>query len=49
MAHGPRYHVPYRRRREGRTDYRRRLALLSSRMTRAVVRRSGRHITVQFV
>ena len=28
MAHGPRYAVKFRRRREGKTDYRRRLGLL---------------------
>ena len=30
MATGPRTRVPFRRRREGKTDYRRRLALLKS-------------------
>ncbi|MCD6461185.1 MAG: 50S ribosomal protein L18 [Thermoplasmata archaeon] len=49
MATGPRYRVPFRRRREGKTDYRRRRALLKSRMPRAVVRKSSRHIRVQFV
>jgi len=38
MAHGPRYRVPYRRRREGKTDYRKRLRLLLSRKPRFVVR-----------
>lgn len=49
MAHGPLYHVKFRRRREGRTDYRRRLALLKSGKARVVVRRSNRNVTVQFV
>lgn len=49
MATGPRYKVPFRRRREGRTDYRRRAKLVKSGMHRAVVRRSNRHMTVQFV
>jgi large subunit ribosomal protein L18 len=49
MAEGPRYHVPYRRRREGKTDYRKRLALLKSRKVRAVVRRSLSGMTVQMV
>jgi large subunit ribosomal protein L18 len=49
MATGPRYRVPFRRRREGRTDYRRRAKLLSGETTRAVVRRSNKHVTVQFV
>jgi len=49
MAHGPRYSVPYRRRREGRTNYKSRLALLKSGVPRAVVRRSRNLIRVQFV
>ena len=49
MATGPRYKVPFRRRREGRTDYRRRTALVKSGKHRAVVRRSNKHMTVQFV
>lgn len=49
MATGPRYKVPFRRRREGRTDYRRRIALVKSGKHRAVVRRSNKHMTVQFV
>lgn len=49
MAHGPRYSVPYRRRREGRTDYHSRLALLKSGVPRAVVRRSRNLIRVQFI
>lgn len=38
-----------RRRMEGRTDYRQRLALLKSRKTRAVVRRTLNNIHIQFV
>ncbi len=49
MAHGPRYKVPFRRRREGRTDYRQRARLLRARTPRAVVRTSLRHISVQIV
>lgn len=49
MGEGPRYRVAFRRRREGRTDYRTRLALIKSRKTRVVVRRGSRTITVQFV
>lgn len=48
MAHGPVYRLPFRRRREGRTDYRTRLALLKSRKPRVVVRRTSRNVTVQF-
>ncbi|OGS41746.1 MAG: 50S ribosomal protein L18 [Euryarchaeota archaeon RBG_16_62_10] len=49
MATGPRYRVPFRRRREGRTDYRHRAALLRGGVVRAVVRKSNRNIMVQFV
>ena len=49
MAHGARYRVPFRRRREGRTDYKRRLALLKSRQPRIVVRRSNTNVRVQVV
>lgn len=49
MAHGPRYRVAFRRRREGRTDYRTRLALVKSGEPRLVVRKSHRTITVQFI
>ncbi len=49
MATGPRYKVPFRRRREGRTDYRHRAALLRSGVPRAVVRKSNKGMTVQFV
>jgi large subunit ribosomal protein L18 len=40
--------VPFRRRRTGRTDYRRRLKLLKAGVPRAVVRKSNRHTRVQF-
>ncbi|MCG7844629.1 MAG: 50S ribosomal protein L18 [Methanomassiliicoccales archaeon] len=49
MANGPRYKVAFRRRREGRTDYRQRARLLRARVPRAVVRASLRHISVQIV
>jgi len=49
MKQGPRYHVKPRRRREGKTDYRKRLKLLRSRKTRLVVRTSLRNVRVQFV
>ena len=49
MSQGPRYHVKPRRRREGKTDYRRRLALLKSRKTRIVVRKSLRNFRIQFI
>ena len=47
MASGPRYHVPFRRRREGKTDYRKRLRLLRSGMPRLVVRRTNTKTIVQ--
>lgn len=46
---GPRYRMKPRRRREGRTDYRHRLALLKSGEPRIVVRRSLKNIRVQFI
>ena len=46
MSEGPRYRVAYRRRREGRTDYRQRLRLLKSGLPRAVVRVSHRRVVV---
>jgi len=49
MSTGPRYRVPFRRRREGRTDYRRRAALLRGRTVRLVVRKSNKHVRVQFI
>jgi large subunit ribosomal protein L18 len=49
MANGPRYHVPFRRRREGKTDYRARLALVKSGKPRAVVRRSLSGTSVQLI
>jgi len=49
MAHGPLYRVGFRRRREGKTDYRRRLGLLKSGETRVVVRTTNSNVIVQFV
>ena len=46
---GKRYRVPFRRRREGKTDYRYRLRLLKSGKPRVVVRRSNKNVRVQFV
>ncbi len=45
--HGPHYRVPLRRRREGRTDYRRRLRLLRASVPRAVVRKTNTGVIVQ--
>jgi large subunit ribosomal protein L18 len=49
MANNPRHRVPFRRRREGKTDYRARLKLLRSGKARLVVRRSLKHTVVQLV
>ena len=49
MKQGPRYKVKPRRRREGKTDYRKRLGLLKSGKPRIVVRKSLKHTIVQFV
>ena len=49
MATGPTYRVKTRRRRTGRTDYKRRLALLKSQKPRLVVRLSNNNTNVQFI
>lgn len=49
MSDGPRYRVKFRRRREGKTDYRVRLRLLKSGQSRAVVRCSSRRVRVSIV
>ena len=49
MKQGPRYHVKPRRRREGKTDYRKRISLLRSRKIRIVVRKSLNNTQIQFV
>jgi len=49
MAQGARTRVPMKRRRENRTDYRSRKALIKSELHRAVVRKSNRHVRVQII
>ncbi|HII39642.1 MAG TPA: 50S ribosomal protein L18 [Thermoplasmata archaeon] len=50
MKHqGPHFRVAFRRRREGKTDYRRRQKLLRSPMPRAVVRKTLNQTLVQIV
>jgi len=49
MAHGPIYKVPLRRRREGKTNYYRRRDLLKSGKTRVIIRKTTKHIRVQFI
>ncbi len=43
------YTVKYRRRREGKTDYKKRLKLLLSKKPRLVVRRTNKYITAQII
>jgi large subunit ribosomal protein L18 len=45
----PTYKMPFRRRREGKTDYSKRLALLKSEMPRIVVRKSLKYINAQII
>lgn len=49
MVRKPTYSMPHRRRREHRTDYRKRAALVISGSPRLVVRTSNKHTSVQFV
>lgn len=49
MARGPRYKVPLRRRREGKTNYRKRLKLLLSKKPRLVVRITNRRVIAQVI
>jgi large subunit ribosomal protein L18 len=49
MAKGPSYRVPFRRRLEGKTDYKSRRALVLSGIPRLVVRGTLKHIIVQFI
>jgi large subunit ribosomal protein L18 len=49
MKRGPRYEVPFKRRLEKKTDYRKRLRLLYSKEKRLVVRKSLNHIRSQII
>jgi len=49
MAKGPSYRVPFRRRREGKSNYRSRRALILSRLPRLVARGTLRHMVIQVV
>jgi large subunit ribosomal protein L18 len=49
LATGPRYKVPFRRRREGRTNYHVRYKLILSKKPRVVVRKSNASTTLQLV
>jgi large subunit ribosomal protein L18 len=49
MATGARYFVPFRRRKEGKTDYYRRAKLVVSDLSRMVVRKTNKQVTIQLV
>ncbi|UCC33646.1 MAG: 50S ribosomal protein L18 [Candidatus Bathyarchaeota archaeon] len=49
MAKGPSYNVPFRRRREGKTDYKSRRALITSGLPRLVVRGTSKYTIVQII
>jgi len=49
MAKGPNYVVGYRRKRKGKTNYKKRLNLLKSGKSRVVIRKSNKHATAQIV
>lgn len=49
MVQGSRYNLPFRRRREMRTDYARRRALIASGTPRLVIRCTGKHTMAQVV
>ncbi|HOU70914.1 MAG TPA: 50S ribosomal protein L18 [Methanothrix sp.] len=49
MATGPRYRVPFRRRREGKTNYHVRYKLILSKKPRVVIRKSNGSTTLQLV
>lgn len=49
MAKGPAYTVPYRRRREGKTNYRVRKKLIVSKVPRLVVRKTNRNFIAQVI
>jgi large subunit ribosomal protein L18 len=49
MANSAAFIVQFRRKREGKTDYRRRLLLLRSRTPRLIVRKSLKHLALQLV
>jgi len=49
MAKGPSYRVPFRRRREGKTNYQSRRALVLSKLPRLAARRTLKHMIVQIV
>lgn len=49
MANKKTYTVPFRRKRQGKTNYKKRLGLLKSKSLRLVVRKSNKHTLVQLI
>jgi large subunit ribosomal protein L18 len=49
LARGPQYNLRFRRRREGRTNYRKRKRLVTSGIPRFVVRPSNKHLAAQVI
>jgi len=49
MAHSTRFAVKFRRRREGSTNYKKRLKMLQSRAIRLIAKKSNKYITLQFI
>jgi large subunit ribosomal protein L18 len=49
LAKGPQYNVPFRRRRTGRTNYKKRRRLVISGIPRLVIRPTNKHLTVQLI
>lgn len=49
MAKGPRYSVRFKRRREGKTNYRQRVDYLKSKKPRLVIRKSNKYIITQII
>jgi len=49
LAKGPQYNVPFRRRRTGRTNYKKRRRLVISGIPRLVIRPTNKHLTAQLI
>ena len=49
MAKGPQYNLPFRRRRQGRTNYNKRRKLVVSGIARFVIRPTNKHLTAQVI
>lgn len=49
MAKGPRYAVKFKRRREGKTNYKKRVSTLKSNTPRLVIRRSNNYFRIQMI